>query len=167
VTKAFKSSSQWPVLSSLLEAEESRRCPERALCVARPPEHRESAKSRLVAIPCCTRRLFGDHLRVGGQSEQRKILAIHVVLQIEHARESRAGVVVLVPRAVLLLSAQEVGNTARHGIAADVIGGHHAENGPSGLRRGALANSLPIRIVVRIAGLAPSAVRILHHAQPF
>ena len=40
---------------------------------------------------------------VGRQREQREILPVHVVLQIEHARETGAGNLRLVPRAIALL----------------------------------------------------------------
>src|SRR5579863_1692805 len=63
-----------------------------------------------------------DHLGIRREREQREILPVQVILQIEHARKSSAGEERLVPGAVFLLRAQQVGDAAGDGIAARVVG---------------------------------------------
>src|ERR1700722_15654888 len=48
---------------------------------------------------------FLHHLGIRRESEQWEVLAIEVILQVEHAREAGAGEKVFVPGAVFLLSA--------------------------------------------------------------
>ena len=45
----------------------------------------------------------GAVIDIGGECQQRKILPIHVVLQIEDAREARAGNLRFLPSAVAFL----------------------------------------------------------------
>src|SRR5208282_4802827 len=58
----------------------------------------------------CT--LLRHHLRIGREREQREILAVQVVLQVEHAREARAGEESLVPGTVFILRSQKIGHAA-------------------------------------------------------
>src|SRR5947207_12650846 len=46
-------------------------------------------------------------IHVCREGEQRKILPIHVVLQIEHARKSGAGDLLFLPRAIGLLRTEQ------------------------------------------------------------
>src|SRR6185369_7639813 len=47
-----------------------------------------------------------DHAPIRRQCDQREVVAIHVVREIEHAREAGAGVFPLVPTAIFPLCAQ-------------------------------------------------------------
>src|SRR5208337_3204022 len=61
-------------------------------------------------------------LRISRQRDQREVLAIHVVHEIENAREARAGVPLLVPGSVAPLGLQQVSDPALQRVAAGVVG---------------------------------------------
>src|SRR5208282_6544469 len=95
----------------------------------------------------CT--LLRHHLRIGREREQREILAVQVVLQVEHAREARAGEESLVPGTVFILRSQKIGHAAGYAFAARIAYGQQSHDCPRGLRRRALALPSKVRIVVR------------------
>src|SRR5262249_50755196 len=51
-------------------------------------------------------------VHISGERKQREILAIHVVFQIKHARETRACNLFFIPRTIGLLRAQQVTQAA-------------------------------------------------------
>jgi hypothetical protein len=57
---------------------------------------------------------FLHYLGIGRQREQREVLPVEVIHQIKHAGKTRAREIRLIPRPVLLLSTQQVGNAASH-----------------------------------------------------
>src|SRR6266404_4250596 len=54
--------------------------------------------------------LLDHHFLVRGQRDQREVLAVEVIHQVEDAREAGAGVPGLVPGAILFLGFQNVGD---------------------------------------------------------
>src|ERR1700686_2513432 len=58
--------------------------------------------------------LLLHHLGICGQREQREVIAIEVVHQIKHTRESRAREEGLIPRTIFSLGAQQVSDAASY-----------------------------------------------------
>src|SRR6266446_6123204 len=98
---------------------------------------------------------------VGRQGQQREVLAIHVVLQIENARESGAGNFRLIPGAVGALRCEEKTQPALHTRAIKIAACAKSHQRPRGLGGGACAFTLQVRILVGSARFAPAAVIIL------
>src|SRR5437763_16369337 len=88
------------------------------------------------------------YLLVRSQREQREVLAVEVVHQIEDAGEAGAGVPGLVPGSGFLLRLENVGNAFGDRFAARVLGGEQSHDGPRGLRRRARADALGVGIAV-------------------
>src|SRR5216683_3990745 len=103
---------------------------------------------------------------VRSQRDQREILPVHVVHEVEHAREARTGEMRFVPGAFFFLRANKIGDASNHAITAGIFRGQQAQDGPRRLRRSAWTHALGIGIVVRAAGFSPPAIRVLHHAYP-
>ena len=82
--------------------------------------------------------------------------AVEVILQIEHPRETGAGEVVFVPRAIFFLRAQQVGYAARDRIAARIAYREQSQNGPRGLRWSAISYAAQGWIVIRTHRFRPS-----------
>src|SRR5579864_5814446 len=80
-----------------------------------PPALRstESPKSSLTLLP--------HHLLISGQRDEREVLAVEVVHQVEDAREAGSGVPGLVPGAVFLLGFQNIGDAFCDRFAARVV----------------------------------------------
>src|SRR5690606_24077048 len=91
---------------------------------------------------------------------------VHVVLEVEHFRETRTRDFALGPRTVLILHADEVLDTALHTRTERVIEREQAHDGPSGLRGGARPLPFVNRIVVGVAAFAPAAIGTLHALEP-
>src|SRR5439155_18289539 len=98
---------------------------------------------------------------VGGEREEREVLSIHVVLEVEHAGEAGSGYFRFGPRAVRILRGQEIMERTLHACAVKIAAGANPHKGPRGLRCGALPTAFGFRIVVRRAGFAPAAIRVL------
>src|SRR3989475_4138214 len=103
---------------------------------------------------------------VDSQRPEREVLRVHVVFQIEDAREARAVPERVLPRAVGLLSPQEVVDAAGDGRSARAAGGEESEQGPGGLAWRRLAGAGERVVVVALAGLSPAAVLVLVALQP-
>src|SRR6202011_4789281 len=107
------------------------------------------------------------YLRVSREREQREILPVEVIHEVEDAREAGSGEIRFIPRSVFLLRAQQVGNASSDRIAAGVVHREQSQDRPGSLRGSTRAHPSGAGIVIRTAGLAPSAIGILHHSQPF
>src|SRR5438874_13009960 len=57
---------------------------------------------------------------IGGQREEREILPVHVVLQVEHARKTGAGDLRFVPGTIGLLGRQEITQPALHARSIEI-----------------------------------------------
>src|SRR5437764_13319285 len=71
--------------------------------------------TKALQLPWTLRQLifFLHNFRVGRERDQRKVFAVQVVHQVENARETGAGEERLIPRPVVLLRAEKVGDAAR------------------------------------------------------
>src|SRR5580658_6536711 len=112
---------------------------------------------------------------VAGEGEQRKVLPVQVVGQVKNSREAgssvqglarRSRAVRLVPTAVWTLASQQPADAFGDRIGGVVARREKAEQCPGGLGWGARTHAAGVRVVVTAAGFAPSAVGILHHADP-
>src|SRR5689334_20517794 len=90
-----------------------------------------------------------------------------MVREIKDAREACTCVLRLVPSTVFTLGPQQICYAASNGIAARVSCREQSHNGPCRLRWSARPNPFGRGLVVRHAALAPPAIGILVHAQPF
>src|ERR1700720_118822 len=100
------------------------------------------------------------------EREQREVLPVHVVLQIEHARKTCAGDLRLVPRAITLLRRQQIAETTLHTRPVQIAARANSHDGPGRLRSRALALALEDRVLVRCAGFTPAAVVVLTALEP-
>src|SRR5438552_14725856 len=66
---------------------------------------------------------------VGGEGEEREILPVHVVLQIEHAGETGAGDLRFVPGTIGLLGRKKITQPALHAGSIEVATGTNAQIG--------------------------------------
>src|SRR5580704_1933877 len=85
-----------------------------------PPRHRP----RIAAL----------QIPVARQRPEREEFRVAVVAQIEHARKTRAGIVLFVPETVAALRGGEIFYAARHRRMIDLARGHEAEQRPRRLR---------------------------------
>src|SRR4051812_24304050 len=108
----------------------------------------------------------GSQPPVSRQGRQWEVVSVEGVLQVEDPREARAGVVVFFPGAVGGLVFDQPVDAAFYGRVVRAGDGHHAHDAPGGLARGAVAGALQTRVLVAVAGLAPTAVGLLAVAQP-
>src|SRR5581483_3562290 len=69
----------------------------------------------------------GNHLGVGGQSQQREILPVQVIAQIENAGKPGASKRYFFPRTVFFLGLQQIGNAPDHRIATSICRGQQAQ----------------------------------------
>src|SRR5438445_718087 len=100
------------------------------------------------------------------ERNQREVVPVEVVAEVEMTREARAGERTLLPGTVRALGADEPVDAALHGRARRPVGGQEPEERPGGLRRRALALPGERLVVVRGDRLAPAAVRVLVRRQP-
>src|ERR1700712_997665 len=97
-----------------------------------------------------------------------------MIAKVEHPWEARSGVVTLaisarhqlVPRSMLVLTLGEPTNSLCDRIGAGVVCREEPEQGPCRLRGGRGADAALRGCIVGAAGFAPSASRVLHHADP-
>src|SRR5262245_45127768 len=75
----------------------------------------------------------GMRAAVDSQGPEREILGVHVVLQIEDARKSRAVPQCVVPRAVVALVPEQVVDAALHRRPARATGREQSQQRPGGL----------------------------------
>src|SRR5438067_12214778 len=103
---------------------------------------------------------------IGREREQRKILPIHVVLQIKHPRETGAGNLRLVPRAIWALRRKQITETTLHARPIEFSARANPHDRPGSLRGRALTLAFEDRVLVRRASLTPAAVVILTALDP-
>src|SRR5579885_3739617 len=113
---------------------------------------------------------------IGRQGEQREIVPVFVVGEIKHTRKACSGVNRLtlparshafVPASVSLLVVEEPANPFCDTVTAVVTCGEQPENGPCCLRGRADTHSARGWIVVASAAFTPTAIGVLHGADPF
>src|SRR5947209_12062621 len=75
----------------------------------------------------------GKFARVGGEGDQREVVAVQVIGEIKDPRETCSGVFLLVPGAICPLGPKQVENAALHGLAAGIACGQQSHNGPGRL----------------------------------
>ena len=109
---------------------------------------------------------LAEEIAIGGQGQEGPTVAIHVVLQVEDARETGAGRFRFGPGAVGVLGANEVGHAGLDAGAVGVAEGAEAHDGPGGLGGGAGALAFEDGVVVGVAAFAPAAVLVLDAFQP-
>src|SRR6188474_994436 len=105
-------------------------------------------------------------VNIGREREQRKVLPIHVVLQIEHAGKAGSRDLLLIPRSVGFLRAEQVAQTSLNTWSIEIAARADAHDRPCRLRRRAFADAFSRRIFVRAAGLTPAAVVVLAALKP-
>src|SRR4051812_21060011 len=105
-------------------------------------------------------------VRVSREREEREVLPVHVVLEVEDARETCPRNLRFFPRAVALLRVDEITQAALHTAAIEIAAGGDAHERPRSLRSGAFAFALQRWIVVRGARFPPAAIRILTALEP-
>src|SRR5580698_4278319 len=110
-----------------------------------------------------------------GERQEREIIPVLVVREIKDSREAGSSVNcltayafvrALVPVPVRLLVFEQPADALSDAVAAVVAGGEQPENGPCRLRWRADANTARRWVVVAAAAFAPTAVGVLHHANP-
>src|ERR1051325_7720714 len=92
------------------------------------------------------------------QREQRIILPVHVVLEIENSLKPGAGDLRFVSAAVGFLAAEEKTQAALNAAPVEIATGADAHHGPGSLRRGAFAFAFELARVVGGARFAPAAI---------
>src|SRR5216110_2289791 len=103
---------------------------------------------------------------IGREGEQREVLTIHVVLQIEHAWETGACDLLFIPRSIGFLRIQQVTQTSLNARPIEIAARADAHDCPCRLRRRAFANALGRWVFVGAASLTPTAVVILTTFKP-
>src|ERR1035437_7375694 len=99
------------------------------------------------------------------QREQREIVLVEMVVQVENTREAGACGQFLVPTSVAALGFKQILDAVLYAEAGRVAARDQPQNGPSGLRRRAGPGGEDA-LVVALAAFAPSAVGVLDGAQP-
>src|SRR5262249_12628869 len=105
-------------------------------------------------------------MRITSQRRQWKLVPILMIVDIKMAGETGAGEFSLRPTSVDILFVDQIINAHSHIVTVVIARGHQPDQGPGGLRRRAWAFTAGFRSLIRPAGLAPSAVAVLHAAQP-
>ena len=103
---------------------------------------------------------------VHAQGHQGEILLVIMVPEIKHARESGAGIELLIPTAVRQLRVQQIGEALLNLSRANLTRAHQAHQRPRRLRGGTGADPFVLRVIVAAERLAPAAIRILVILQP-
>src|SRR6059058_2485000 len=75
------------------------------------------------------------------EGEQREVLTIHVVLQIEHARKTGPRDLLLIPRSIGLLRTEQVAQTSLDTRSIEIAARADAHYRPCRLRRRAFADA--------------------------
>src|SRR5262249_2934906 len=91
--------------------------------------------------------------------------AVKVILQVEHARETRAGGKIFVPAAIAALSFHQVVDAFVQALAGSVTTCNQPQNGPCGLRRSATGGR-ERPVIVAATVLAPAPVSVLNGPKP-
>src|ERR1039457_2202491 len=99
------------------------------------------------------------------QREQREIVFVQVIVQVEHFRNPRPGGQILPPASILALGSQQVFDAVLDARAGGVASGDQTQNRPRGLRRRARAGREDA-VIVAGAAFAPTAIRVLDGTQP-
>src|SRR5579862_600394 len=101
------------------------------------------------------------------ERHEREVVAVHRIHEVEDAGEPGAGVLALVPAAVIALGPEEALDAlAENRIDERRAGGDQSEDRPRGLGRRARALALQHGVGVGLARLAPAAVGVLDRAEP-
>src|SRR4029453_8619055 len=100
-------------------------------------------------------------IHVGGEREQREILPIHIVLQVEDTRETSPGDLRFVPRTGWLLRRKEITQPALHTWPIEIATSANSHDSPGSLRSGAVAFSFGGRIFVGGTSFSPTAIVVL------
>src|ERR1039457_4824677 len=100
-----------------------------------------------------------------GQREQREIVLVEVVVQVENSRKTGPGGEVFVPTAVAALGFQQVFDAVAHAEAGRIAAGDEPENGPGGLGRRAGRRD-KTAFFVALAAFTPSPVGVLRSEEP-
>src|SRR2546423_8203526 len=103
---------------------------------------------------------------VGGERQEREVLSIKIVFQIEHARETSPGDLRFRPRAIGVLRAQEEAQPALNAKTIEIAAGTDAHYRPGCLRRGALSDPFDSGIFISGTRFTPAAIRVLAAFQP-
>src|SRR4051794_19277228 len=72
----------------------------------------------------------GAIIHIRREGKEREVLPVHVVLEIEHARETRPGNLRFIPRAVGPLSGKEVTQTTLHAAPVEIAARADAHQRP-------------------------------------
>src|ERR1043165_92876 len=107
-----------------------------------------------------------EEFGVGSESQERPTIAVHVVLQIEHAWKPGPSGFMLSPRTIRILRLDQVLNPALERRPVWIIERAKAHNGPRGLGSGAGTLPFKYRVVVSIAAFTPATVGMLHAFEP-
>src|ERR1700761_6488367 len=123
--------------------------------------------ARLSHAECRGPAVAALQIAIAGQRPKRKKLRISMVAQIEHARETRGGMVGLAPETIVALRRGEIGDAARDCGVIGFTRGHQSKQSPCRLRSGA-GRGFVTSVVQLVAcrALAPAAVRILDPLKP-
>src|SRR4051794_610217 len=78
-------------------------------------------------------------IHVSRQGEEREVLPVHVVLEIEHARETGAGNLRLIPGAVRPLRRKKIPQATLHAAPIEIAARADAHERPRSLGRCAVA----------------------------
>src|SRR3974390_1478662 len=101
------------------------------------------------------------------QRPEREVFAVAVITQVENARETGAGVELLIPQTVLSLRVDQISNAARDRRVPHLTRGHQRERCPGRLRRRAWRLLVTaIDELVAVAVLAPAAVFVWNGGEP-
>ena len=103
---------------------------------------------------------------IGRQREEREILTIHVVLQIEDARKTGAGDLRFLPGTIALLRREQIAQAALHARSLQIAARTKTHHGPGRLRCRAFALPFKRRIFVSRASFTPTAIIVLTTLQP-
>ena len=105
-------------------------------------------------------------VNIGRKREQRKVLPIHVVLQIEHTGKAGSRDLLLIPRSVGFLRTEQVAQTSLNTPSIEIATRADAHDRPCRLRRRAFANAFGRWIFVGATSLTPTAVVVLTALKP-
>src|SRR3569832_2797095 len=100
----------------------------------------------------------GPHeIPVCRERPEREVRAVAVILQVEHARETRRREVRIGPEAIGSLGAQQVLNTATRRARISLSGRHQSQKGPGSLVRRAGGALTQVSLAgVGVVALAPA-----------
>src|SRR6266480_7427235 len=103
---------------------------------------------------------------IGREREQREVLLIHIVFQIEHARKSGASNLIFIPRTIGFLRTEQETQTALNTWPIEIATCTDAHDCPRCLRCRALANGFDRWVFVGGAGFTPATIIVLTALEP-